>query len=151
MEDSWRLIHLGIPVKDLDKTIADFNKLGFASFKEEFFIDSSNYEEYLVYGKAPDPVVQTRGIFGKLGPVWVELLQPVQGHTVQKEFLDSKEEGVGHVAYLVDDLEAETVKLEAQGFPVVLSFTLKGAKKRSGVYIDTRSSFSGLITEFNQA
>jgi len=151
MENSWNLIHLGMPVKDLDKAMADFNKLGAASFKEEFLIDSSNFEEYLVYGKTPDPVVKTRGIFCQMGPVWLELLQPVQGHTVHKEFLESKGEGIGHIAYQVEDLDAETAKLVEQGFPVVLSFTRKGETERAGVYIDTRNSFSGLITEFVKA
>ena len=151
MENTWQFAHLGIPVRNLDTAIENYKALGFATIKPEFSIDSSNFEEYLVYGKMPNPVVKTRGAFGKLGPIFVELLQPVQGHTVHKEFLENNGDGVGHVAYFVEDLEAEVAKLERSGFPVVLSFTPKGQKKRSGVYIDTRSKLSGLITELMQA
>ena len=107
--------------------------------------------EYLVYGKTPDPVVKTRGVMGKVGPVGVELLQPVQGHTVHKELLESSGEGVGHIAYTVDDLEAEAAKLVERGFPVILSIIPAGKTSRSAVYFDTRSKFSNLIIELMQA
>ena len=151
METNWKLVHLGMPVQDLDKSMENFKAMGIASFKPEFMIDSSNFDEYLVYGKTPDPVVKTRGVLGKIGLVGIELLQPFQGETVHKEFLESNGEGIGHLAYLVDDLEAEIAKLEEQGFPVILSFKPKGFEKRTGVYVDTRSKFSNLITELLQA
>lgn len=151
MESNWKLAHLGIPVRDLDKAIEAYNALGIASFNPEFFIDSSKFSEYLVYGKVPDPVVQTRAVLGKIGPMGIELLQPVQGETVHKEFLESSGNGIGHVAYYVDDLEAEAAKLVAKGFPIILSITPAGQTQRSAVYIDTREKFSNLIIEFMQA
>jgi len=45
-------------------------------------------------------------VMGRVGPIGVELPQPVQGNTVHKELLDSVGEGVGHIAYAVPDLEA---------------------------------------------
>ena len=151
MESTWKLHHLGIPVRNLDKSIDDYKSLGVASFQTEFQIDSSKAAEYLVYGKTPDPVVKTRGIMGQMGPVGVELLQPVQGDTVHKELLDSTGEGVGHIAYTVDDLEAEVAKLVEKGFPVILSIKPPGQTSRSAVYIDTRSKFSNLIIELMQS
>ena len=75
---NWKFHHLGIPVRDLDRSREAYEALGTASFRQEFVIDSSRIEEYLVYGKTPDPVVRTRAIMGTVGPVGVELLQPVQ-------------------------------------------------------------------------
>lgn len=105
--ENWKLHHVGIPVRNLDQSLDDYQSFGeLAWFGEEFFIDSSQAAQYLVYGKQPDPVVQTRGVMGRVGPIGVELLQPVQGNTVHKELLDSVGEGVGHIAYAVPDLEA---------------------------------------------
>ncbi|MBU2647118.1 VOC family protein [bacterium] len=151
MESTWKLVHVGIPVRDLDKAIEDYKSLGVASFKPEYLIDSSNFGEYLVYGKTPDPAVKTRVAIGEVGPLGIELLQPVQGKTVHREFLESVGTGIGHIAYAVEDLEAEIAKLVEKGFPVILSFTSKGEERRRGVYIDTRSKFSNLIIELIQA
>ena len=65
--------------------------------------------------------------------------------------LERAGEGVGHVAYTVDDLEAETAKLVERGFPVILSIRHAGNDTRSAVYLDTRSKFSNLIIELMQA
>lgn len=151
MDRKWNLLHVGIPVRDLDKSLEDYRSLGLASFQPEFLIDSSKYAEYLVYGKTPDPVVKTRVALGKMGPLGIELLQPVQGETVHKEFLEGRGEGIGHIAYTVDDLEEETARLVEKGFPVILSIKLAEKTRRSAVYIDTRNRFSNLIIELIQA
>ncbi|MDK1024856.1 MAG: VOC family protein [Gammaproteobacteria bacterium] len=151
MENTWKLHHVGIPVRDLDKSLEDYQALDMATFQPEFLIDSSKIAEYLVYGKTPDPIVKTRGVMGQLGPLGVELLQPVEGETVHKELLESTGEGIGHVAYTVDDLEEETAKLVEQGFPVILSIKHADQTTRGAVYLDTRSKFSNIIIELIQA
>ena len=151
METTWKLKHLGIPVRDLDRTMEDYESMGIASFEPEFLIDSSRFAEYLVYGKTPDPTVKTRAVMGQMGPVGIELLQPLEGETVHKEFIESKGEGIGHIAYTVDNLEEETTNLVERGFPVILSITPPGQTQRRAVYIDTRSKFSNLIIELIQA
>ena len=156
MPETWKLHHLGIPVPDLDQAIENFQTLGNATFEPEFLIDSAQMQEYLVYGKVPDPIVRTRGAMGTLGPLGIELLQPLQGHTVHKELLESVGTGglgagIGHIAYTVDDLEAEAASLVEKGFPVILSITPKGQTKRSAIYFDTRSKLNNLIVELMQA
>lgn len=150
MEGTWEINHVGMPVQNLEKSVADFKSIG-AIFQKEFLLDSSKFAEYLVYDKIPDPVVKTRGIFANLGPLRMELLQPVEGETVHKEFLESTGEGIGHIAFTVDDLERETEKLVEKGFQVILSIVPTGRTERSAVYIDTRSKFSNLIIELIQA
>lgn len=147
MKDTWTLHHIGIPVRDLDASMANYLAVG-ATFQAPFLIDSSRTAEYLVYGKTPDPVVKTRGVMGKLGQLGIELLQPVEGHTVHRELLESTGEGVGHVAYTVPDLESEIAALEQQGFEVILS--IRPRDKRTAAYIDTRGKLSNLIIELMQ-
>jgi methylmalonyl-CoA/ethylmalonyl-CoA epimerase len=151
MKSAWKLLHVGIPVLDLDKSMKDYRTLGLAPFQQEFLIDSTKFAEYLVYGKTPDPVVKTRGVMGQVGPLGIELLQPLEGETVHKELLEKTGGGIGHIAFAVDDLEEETAKLVEKGFPVILSIKRSGQTQRSAVYIDTRARFSNLIIELIQA
>lgn len=151
MESHWKLRHVGIPVRDLDKSREDYRSLGIASFQQEFVIDSSRFAEYLVYGKTPDPIVRTRVAMGWVGGLGVELLQPLEGETVHKELLEKTGEGIGHIAYTVEDLEKETAEMAEKGFPVILSLIPRGQTRRSAVYLDTRSRFSNLIIELIQA
>lgn len=61
--------------------------------------------------------------FGYLGDMEFELLQPVvqpvgnkyPNPTIWREFLDAHGEGLQHIAFGVDDVEAETAKLVVQG------------------------------------
>ena len=147
MKDTWTHHHVGIPVKDLDVAMANFAAIG-AEFQTPFLIDSRNMAEYLVYGKTPDPAVQTRGVMGKMGTMGIELLQPVAGHTVHRELLEKSGEGIGHIAYKVENLAAETAELEHQGFEVILSIRPKD--RRTALYIDTRGRLSNLIIELMQ-
>ena len=66
MSETWKLHHLGIPVPDLDRAIEDYQTLGNATFQPEFLIDSARMQEYLVYGKTPDPTVKTRGAWSRV-------------------------------------------------------------------------------------
>jgi len=126
MKSAWKLLHVGIPVLDLDKSMKDYRSLGLVSFQQEFLIDSTKYAEYKLYGETPDPVVKTRAVLGQMGPLGIELLQPVEGETVHKELLEKTGEGIGHIAFAVDDLEEETAKLVEKGFPVILSIRRSG-------------------------
>jgi 4-hydroxyphenylpyruvate dioxygenase-like putative hemolysin len=61
------------------------------------------------------------GRFIHIGSLLLELWQPVRGETVQQEFLDSRGEGINHIAFNVDDLDREKAKLAEKGIPVVFS------------------------------
>lgn len=150
MESTWKMHHVGMAVQNLEKSMANLKSLN-AIFQTEFLVDGSNFPEYLVYGKTPEHAAKTRGIVAEIGSLRIELLQPVEGESVHKEFLESTGEGINHIAFTVDDLDRETEKLVEKGFPVILSMVLPGQTERSVVYIDTRNKFSNLIIELIQA
>jgi catechol 2,3-dioxygenase-like lactoylglutathione lyase family enzyme len=50
-----------------------------------------------------------------VGPLQIELVQPVEGRIFQSRFLDTWGEGVHHIAFYVDDVDAEAANLVAQG------------------------------------
>ena len=52
--------------------------------------------------------------FGRSGPLEIELIQPVSGEGPHQEFLDAGNEGMHHVRFRVDDLDARVAELEAE-------------------------------------
>ena len=118
MGDNWKFHHMAVVVQDMDKAVEYYQSLGIATFQPEFMLNSSTYVDYEVYGKTPDTIDKTRMRFVQIGSFRLELVQPVEGESIYKEFLKSNGEGLHHIAYIVDDLERETAKLVEKGIPV---------------------------------
>lgn len=119
MENNWTFHHMAVVVWDMDKAVEYYQSLGIAIFQPEFMLDSSRYTDYQVYGRTPTTIDKTRMRFVQIGSFQIELVQPVEGEPIYKEFLSSKGEGVHHIAFTVDDLEEETAKLVEKGIQVI--------------------------------
>ena len=62
-----------------------------------------------------------------------ELIEPLDGPNSYQEFLDSRGEGLHHLGYFVDDLDAAIAEMEAQGFAVLQSGRAFGVDGDRGV------------------
>jgi len=136
MENNWEFHHVAVVVQDMDKAVKYYQSLGIGEFLPEFMLDSSTYTEYEVYGKTSDSIDKTRMRFIQIGPSFkLELVQPLEGEPIYKEFLKSEGEGVHHIAYTVDDLDREIAKLAKKGIPIITR-----VKTQTGgfAYCDTR-------------
>ena len=111
---SWKLSHVGIIVKDIEKAIEYYQSLGIGPF-ERINLTPIDVK---VYGKSADDV-KLRARAARVGQVQYELLQPVSGESVQMEFLKSKGEGISHLGFFVDDIDKEVAKMVEQGFKVI--------------------------------
>lgn len=160
MENSWKLHHLGVVVRDMQTAVeyykaldiatfepAEYNKsIGIATSEPEFLFESSNYTEFTVNGQPPNTPVKLKIRFVPMGSATLELIQPVEGESPHKEFLNSVGDGLHHVAYLVDDLDEEAGKLVKKGANVIFGGKRPG---RSFAYFDTRK-VGNIITELMQ-
>ncbi len=52
----------------------------------------------------------------QLGPVMCELIEPVQGPSSYEEFLNEHGEGLHHLGYFVEDIDAEISNMESKEF-----------------------------------
>jgi len=129
MESNWKFNHIGLVVKDVDKAVEYYQSLG--------IVDKAT-DRVTMEGKKAKLV----GRFINIGSLLIELWQPVRGETVQQEFLDSRGEGVNHIAFHVDDLAREKAKLVEKGIPVLFS-----VKDEEGdmAYFDARKAGNTLI------
>jgi methylmalonyl-CoA/ethylmalonyl-CoA epimerase len=129
MESNWKFNHIGVVVRDVDKAVESYQSLG--------IVDKAT-DRVTMEGKKAKLV----GRFIHIGSLLIELWQPVRGKTVQQEFLDSRGEGVNHIAFHVDDLDREKERMAEKGIPVVFS-----VRDEEGymAYFDTRKVGNILI------
>ena len=149
MENEWKFHHMAVVVRDMDRAVEYYQSLGIATFKPEFMLDSSTYRGYEVYGKTPDTIDKTKMMFVQIGSFQIELVQPVEGEPIYKEFLKNQGEGTHHIAFNVDDLDKETAKLAEKGISVITRVNL--ASGAAFAYFDIRKIGNVLIELIQQA
>jgi len=81
--------------------------------------------------------------FAKVGSVILELVQPLEGESIYKEFLAEKGEGIHHIAsYSVDDLDKTLALLEKRGIGVLQRGRWIGV---SFAYVDTERTLGAIV------
>jgi len=73
----------------------------------------------------------------KWGDVQLELIEPPEGESLHKEFLDSKGEGIQHVMFAVDDFGKEVKALTEKGAEIVLQAKMPGGSDIA--YLDLKA------------
>jgi catechol 2,3-dioxygenase-like lactoylglutathione lyase family enzyme len=111
----WKLVQIGLVVRDMDKAIKRFSVLGFGPFAPKKLPPGT--KEW-IRGKPSRADVKVNATM--VGNVELELCQPVSGKSPHQEFSDSKGEGIQHVMFAVEDLEKEIDRLTKQGATVLL-------------------------------
>jgi methylmalonyl-CoA/ethylmalonyl-CoA epimerase len=112
-----KLHHVGVVVKNIDKAIAWFEKLGIGPFagpdgKKTFAVSFKGE----LHGK---PAAWTTTISNaELGGVQLEILEPTKGPQALKESLDKMGEGLHHIGFITNDLEAEVANFKKAGIGI---------------------------------
>ena len=103
---------IGIAVKDSDKVIASWSSM--------FGIGPWTYRD-IGGTDAKGRTWKARLAFANMGPLTIELIQPVEGRIFQSRFLDEHGDGINHLGFNVDDVDAEAANLVAQGAKVLFT------------------------------
>lgn len=128
-----KIEHIGIAVK----SIKDSNKLFESLFgKSHYKIESVESES-----------VNTS--FFKIGESKIELLEATNDDGPIAKFIAKKGEGIHHVAFDVDDIEAEIERLKKEGFIVLNEKPKKGADNKLVVFMHPKST-NGVLIELCQ-
>jgi|TARA_R100000789_G_C2951776_1_gene135233 methylmalonyl-CoA/ethylmalonyl-CoA epimerase len=128
-----KIEHIGIAVKDLEKSNALFASL----FGEPHY----KIEEVLSEG------VKTS--FFKTGPNKIELLEATNPESAIAKFIDKKGEGIHHIAFAVDDIESEIKRLQKEGFTVLNETPKKGADNKLVAFLHPKTT-NGVLIELCQ-
>jgi methylmalonyl-CoA/ethylmalonyl-CoA epimerase len=128
-----KIEHIGIAVKSLDNANTLFAKLfGQAHYK---------IEDVLTEG------VKTS--FFQVGPNKIELLEATNPESPIAKFIEKMGEGIHHIAFDVEDIEAEIQRLKAEGFNVLNETPKKGADNKIVCFLHPKST-NGVLVELCQ-
>jgi methylmalonyl-CoA/ethylmalonyl-CoA epimerase len=125
-----RIYHLGYAVEDIEAA-ARF-------YSENFGAEPTEPE-----------VVEEQGIVAtmfRVGESMIELVQPTCPDSPVGRFLERRGEGVHHVAYEVEDLEAALRELKRNGVELVDEKPRAGAGGTRVAFVHPKSAF-GVLTE----
>src|SRR6187397_2997864 len=125
-----RIDHIGVAVEDLDAAIA--------LYEQSFEMELAHRE-----------TVESQGVEAVLldvGDGHVELLRPLDPETAVGKFLARKGEGLHHVAYAVDDIDATLGKLAAAGLELIDDEARTGIRDSRVAFLHPRST-GGVLTE----
>ena len=113
-----KLDHIGIVVNNLQETAAAFENIIGLSLEE-----IEDYKETLKIGFVP------------VGSLDIELVEPTTSEGLNADFLKNNGEGVHHIAFEVEDLDAAIANAVENGAQVILGPT-EGARGKRIVFLD---------------
>ena len=87
--------------------------------------------------------------FFKTGESKVELLESLTEDGVIAKFIDKKGEGMHHVAFAVEDIDSEILRLKAEGFEFINEMPKKGADNKLICFLHPKST-NGILIELCQ-
>lgn len=122
--------HIGIAVKNLDEQIKYYeNVLGLKCYSIE---------------EVKDQRVKTA--FFMIGQTKIELLESTDPEGPIGKFIEKKGEGVHHVAFAVEGLQAQLTELEGKGIQLIDKQPRKGAEGLNIAFLHPKSTY-GVLTE----
>jgi methylmalonyl-CoA/ethylmalonyl-CoA epimerase len=128
-----KIEHIGIAVKSLEAANELFKKLfGAAHYKTE--------------GVASEGVMTS---FFQVGPNKIELLEATSDDSPIAKFIEKKGEGIHHIAFEVEDIEAEMRRLSAEGFTLLNDVPKKGADNKLICFLHPKGT-NGVLIELCQ-
>lgn len=128
-----KIEHVGIAVKDLNRSIAIYEKL----------LNTDCYKTEQVTSESVNTA------FFKTGENKVELLQATAADSAIAKFIEKKGEGIHHIAFLVDDILAEMERLHKEGFVLLSDSPIRGADNKMVCFVHPKDT-SGVLIEICQ-
>ena len=125
-----KIEHIGIAVKNLETSNELFKKL---FGKEHYKIET----------------IESEGVstsFFMLGETKIELLQATNENSSIAKFIEKKGEGIHHIAYAVNNIEAEMQRLKNEGFELINAQPKDGADNKRICFLHPKTT-NGVLVE----
>ena len=121
--------HIAIAVRDLEAAAAWYKDVFGAEVTHREVVESDGVEEALI----------------KVAESYIQLLTPTKPDSPVGKFLESRGEGLHHVAYRVDDCATALEAVKSAGFRVVDEAPRPGSRNTTVAFLHPKSGFGTLI------
>ena len=126
--------HIGIAVKSIAKSVPLFEKL----------LNSQCYKTETIESE------KVLTAFFKKGETKIELLESSDSDGVIARFIEKKGEGLHHIAFEVENIETEMIRLKSEGFVLLSDNPKPGADNKLVCFLHPKST-NGVLIELCQS
>jgi methylmalonyl-CoA/ethylmalonyl-CoA epimerase len=124
----YKIDHLGVAVASIDEALAVYRALGLSESKREEVASQKVITAFLPVGESN-----------------IELLQPTSPDSPVGKFLQKRGEGIHHVCFAVEDLEAALADLSGKGFRLIHKSPVPGAGGKRVAFLHPEAGRGVLI------
>lgn len=124
-----RIEHLGIAVESIEATMKTFETL----------LGSECYKEEAVASEG------VRTAFIRVGDSKIELVEATNEDSAIAKYLQKNKGGFHHVAFEVDDIDAELERLSNEGFQLIHQTPKQGADNKRIAFLHPKSTHGVLV------
>lgn len=128
-----RIEHLGIAVENIEEAIGVYETL----------LSAKCYKEEIVESEG------VRTAFIMVGDSKIELLEATNEDSAIAKFLAKNREGFHHVAFEVDDIDSELIRLQKEEFTLIHVKPKSGADNKRIAFLHPKST-KGMLVELCQ-
>ena len=128
-----KIEHIGIAVRSLDESIPLFEKL----------LNTNCYKTETVETE------KVKTAFFKTGASKIELLETTSADGVIRAYIEKRGEGIHHIAFEVQDIEAEMRRLVSEGFTLINTTPKRGADNKLVCFLHPKNT-NGVLIELCQ-
>ena len=129
-----KIEHVALAVADLDAAIAHYEHVWGLSVAHRERVEDQGVEEAML----------------PLGESYLQLLGATSPDTTVGKFIERRGEGLHHIAYEVDDLEAALRQLKEQGVALIDEAPRRGGRGHMVAFVRPKGNH-GLLVELIQA
>lgn len=128
-----KIEHIGIAVESIEASLKIYESLlGAKCYKEEIVTSEAVKTAFLMVGDSK-----------------IELLEATDPNSPIAKFLERGKQGFHHIAFEVDDLNAELIRLKKKGFVLIHEVPKDGADNKRIAFLHPKST-TGMLIELCQ-
>ena len=125
---AYKIDHLGVAVTSIEGAMDVYRALGLSETRREEV-----------------PSQQVTAAFLPVGESWIELLEPTSPDSPVAKFLARRGEGIHHVCFAVENLDAVLADLGARGFRLIQAAPVAGAGGKRVAFLHPEAGHGVLI------